>query len=279
MWYYFRKHLIAAKKAGENLARRILITSGKGGVGKTSVTAYLGLYLSKMGRRVVCVDMDIGLNNLDAVMCVENKIVFDLKDVIDGKCRVKQSIIEISPTLSVIASKYSSGSDLSGRSVRDLTEGLKSHFDYILIDSPAGIDAGFHRAATAADEVLLVVTPTLTSLRDGDKVLGILNNYDLKTIGVVVNRARGDLILSGASVDPAEIKAVLKCPVAGCIPEDDSVYLSGADGTLNLFKSRAESGFRLLSKFVDKGSGKVYDVTRYYKGISGAIRRNLRQNI
>lgn len=258
------------------MARRILITSGKGGVGKTSVAAHLGYALSQMGNRVVAIDMDAGLNNLDVVMGVENKVVYDLSDVIEGKCRVKQSIIECSQTLAIIPSAKGFDRDFSSKNLNSLTEGLSTRFDYVLIDSPAGIDVGFRRAACSADEVILVVTPTLTSLRDADKVLTILQNYDLKKTGVVVNKVRGDLLLRGAVVDLNEIQAVLKCPVIGCIPEDDSVYLCSG---LNLYRSRAQKAFKMLAKYVDKGKGKIYDATAFYRGAGGAIRRAIRGNI
>ncbi len=258
------------------MSRRILITSGKGGAGKTSVTAHLGYALSNMGKRVVAVDMDVGLNNLDVVMGVENKVIYDLKDALEGRCRIKQTLIECSPTLSVIPSAKGFDRELSGKNVKDLTEGLSTRFDYVFIDSPAGVDTGFRRAVCSCDEVILVVTPTLTSLRDADKVLGILNNYDVEKTGIVVNRIRGDLLVKGAIVDIKEIQAVLKCPVIGCIPEDDSVYLCSG---LNLYRSRAQKAFKMLAKYLDKGKGKVYDATAYYRGVSGAIRRAIRGSV
>lgn len=256
------------------MTRRILITSGKGGVGKTSVTAHLGYALSRMGKRVVVIDMDAGLNNLDVVMGVENKVTYDLKDTLSGKCRVKQTLIEYSPTLYLIASRCSESCGLTGQNVKDLTEGLKGRFDYVLIDSPAGVDSGFRRAAGAAEEVVLVVTPTLTSLRDADKVLNAMNNYDVKNVGVIVNKMRGDLLVEGAIVGVEEIRAVLKTPVIGCIPEDDTVYLATR---CDLYGSRAEKAFKMTAKSLIKGGGKIYDCSKYYKGFGGALRRAMRR--
>lgn len=258
------------------MARKILITSGKGGVGKTSVTAHLGYSLSKLGQRVVVIDMDEGLNNLDVVTDVDNKVLYDLKDVLDGKCRVKQTLIEVTPTFSVIASRHTFEKELTGKNVKDLTDGLSARFDYILIDSPAGIDFGFRRAVSAAEEVLLVVTPTLTSVRDAAKVLSILNNYSVKVTGAVINKMRGDLLLRGDVLCAEEISSVLKTAVIGCIPDDDAVYL--ASGRLDS-SSRADKAFRMLAKRILKGKGSVYDATKYYRGIKGALRRNLRQNV
>lgn len=264
---------IFTNKRGE-MTRRILITSGKGGVGKTSVTAHLGYALSRMGKRVVVIDLDTGLNNLDVVMGVEDKVTYDLSDALSGKCRVKQTLIEYSPTLYLIASRSGGGYDLTSQNVKDITEGLKGRFDYVLIDSPAGIDYGFRRAAGAAEEVILVVTPTLTSLRDADKVLNAMNNYDVKNVGIIVNKMRGDLLLEGAVIGVDEIRAVLKTPVVGCIPEDDSVYLATR---CDLNGSRAEKAFKMTAKSLIKGSGKIYDCAKYYKGFGGALRRAMRR--
>ncbi len=258
------------------MARKILITSGKGGVGKTSVTAHLGYALSQIGQRVVVVDMDEGLNNLDTVTDVGNKVIYDLKDVLDGKCRVKQTIIEVTPTFSVIASRHNLERELTGKNVKDLTDGLSSRYDYILLDSPAGMDFGFRRAVSAAEEVILVVTPTLTSVRDAAKVLIMLNNFAVKVIGVVINKMRGDLLLQGDVLGTEEISVVLKVPVLGCIPDDDAVYL--AIGKLER-ASRASKAFKMLAKKIVKGKGAIYDATKYYKGIGGTIRRKVRQNV
>ena len=252
------------------MARKIIVTSGKGGVGKTSVCAHLGYALSCLGERVALCDLDFGLNNLDVVMGVENKVVYDIKDVLDGKCRVKQTIIECTPRLSVIPSRHTFNSDVSGQNIKLLAEGISSHFDYILFDCPAGIDSGFHRAACAADEAILVVTPSLTSLRDGDKVLSLLKNYKLKNVYAVVNKVRGDLLIKGACATAEEIQAVLKVPVIGCVPDDDRVLLSE---DYQLLGGRARASFKLIAKSLKRGQTKLYDATLYYRGLLGGLRR------
>lgn len=255
------------------MARKILVTSGKGGVGKTSVCAHLGYALSSVGERVAVFDLDFGLNNLDVVMGVESKVVYDIKDVLDGKCRVKQTIIECTPRLALIPSRHTFDGQVTGQNIKLLAEGISSRFDYLFYDCPAGVEGGFHRAACAADEAILVVTPTITSLRDGDKVLSLLKNYKLKNVYAIVNRVRGDLLLSGKTASVSEIESVLKIPVIGCIPDDDKVMLSNG---FILENGRAKNAFRLTAKALRRGQGKLFDPTLYYRGAVGLIRRALR---
>ncbi|MDD2445658.1 MAG: septum site-determining protein MinD, partial [Clostridia bacterium] len=151
------------------MARKIVITSGKGGVGKTTICANLGVKLANLGFRVALVDVDIGLNNLDVVMGIENKIVFDLADVVSAKCRVKQALIQDDryPTLYIMPSaQLDCKNIISGPQVKNVVDMLSSSFDYILIDCPAGVENGFHRAVFCANEALIVVTPHISSIRD-----------------------------------------------------------------------------------------------------------------
>jgi len=164
------------------MARKIVITSGKGGVGKTTICANLGVKLANLGFKVALIDTDIGLNNLDVVMGVESKIVFDIADVISARCRVKQALIQDDryPTLYVLPSAHLDSKNLiTGPQVKNVVEMLSPSFDYILIDCPAGLDNGFHRAVFCANEALIVVTPHISSIRDVDKILLILSSYKL----------------------------------------------------------------------------------------------------
>ncbi len=266
MWYIGQK--------GGFMARKILITSGKGGVGKTSVCAHLGYALSRLGQRVVCMDLDFGLNNLDLIMGVEDKVVYDVKDVLDGRCRVRQTIIPCTPTLSVIPSRHTLDKEVTGQNVKYLAEGLSTRFDYVLYDCPAGIDRGFHRGVCAADEVIVVVTPTLSSMRDGDKVISLLKSYRLKNVFCIVNRVRGDLVATGDEMDYKEIESILKTPVIGVIPEDDGLLL--CDG-FNLHGGRAGRAFKMTAANLNGTGKKIYDATVYYRGFYGSIRRNFRK--
>ena len=164
------------------MARKIVFTSGKGGVGKTTICANLGVSLAELGFRVVLLDMDIGLNNLDVVIGVEKRVLFDLSDVVSGRCRVKQALIQDSkfPNLYILPSSSGKVENISSSSIKNVVSILDSSFDYILLDCPAGVDAGFHRAVFSATEAIIVVTPHLSSLRDASKVLTLLNQYHLE---------------------------------------------------------------------------------------------------
>lgn len=262
------------------MARKIVITSGKGGVGKTTVTANLGQALAAFGERVALIDLDFGLNNLDVVMGVENKVVYDIKDVLDGRCRVKQALVQdndrknlfVLPSGGLLPS-----SPVSGQQIRLIIEGISEIFDYILIDCPAGIDVGFHRAVSGADEALVVATPSLPSLRDADKVLAVLKSYKPDYTGLIVNRARGDLMLDGKMMMPQDIRDLLKTPLLGVLPEEDEVFLYSGYA----LPKRAESfkAYKLLANNLRKKTGKIYDVTGKYSGFFGSIRRSIKKSV
>ena len=261
------------------MARKIVITSGKGGVGKTTITANLGSFLSKIGKSTLLVDLDFGLNNLDVVLGVENKIVFDLKDVLEGRCRVKQALIEDvrNKNLYVLPSGALKSNMVSGAQVKLLLSSLDKIFDYVLIDCPAGIDVGFHRAVSVADEAIVVTTPTLSSLKDADTVTCILKSYALKKIGLIVNRARGDLILSEKMMMPCDIKSFLSAELLGVIPEEDYLFL--CNGGCLPKKSDSYKAFKLLAGNVDKNQAKIFDVTQKYTGFFGSFRRSMKKGI
>ncbi len=257
------------------MAEKIVITSGKGGVGKTTVTANLGMQLAWKGRRVLLCDTDFGLNNIDVVTGVEKKIVYDIVDVVEGRCRAKQAVVQhdTCKNLYVLASNRSRPDKyISPQMVRMVLDSLSGLYDYILIDSPAGIDAGFHRAAASAESALVVTTPHISSLRDADKVISVLRSYRMKKTGLVINMVRGDMVVEREILAPREIGEILRLPLVAIIPENDGVFLNRPRG-------EAEKAFRMLAETVAGGNPGVLDATRKYSGLFGGLRRSLRKNL
>lgn len=260
------------------MAKTIVITSGKGGVGKTTVTANLGYRLAEKGARVVIVDTDFGLNNLDVIAEVENKVVFDLIDVIENRCRVKQALIEsiVHRNLFILPSAHTlTRTEINGQNIKLALENLNNSFDYVLLDCPAGIDVGFHRAVSSAESALIVTTPHLSSIRDADKVLSVLRSYNLKNIGVVVNRIRGDLVLNGKMYSADDIENTLGIKIAGIIPDDDEIMRGIADSP----NGKGAKAFKILANNVLNDKNKKLDYLKMYSGFWGSIKRELKKLI
>ncbi len=261
------------------MARKIVVTSGKGGVGKTTICANLGVYLSRLGFRVALLDVDIGLNNLDVIMGMERQVVFDITDVVSGKCRVRQALIQDQnyPSLYLLPSSHTySSSKISGEHIKNIIDIIDHSFDYILIDCPAGVEAGFHRAVFPANEALIVVTPHLSSIRDADKVVGLLSQYNIESKGLVINRMRGDLLLSGEMMNIESIVKAMNIPLLGVVPEDDVVTKMSCDGRIMLDGESARA-FTLLAENIHSGCKKIYDCTYKYRGFVGYFKRNLKK--
>ena len=262
------------------MARRIVITSGKGGVGKTTICANLGYALAQSNLKILLLDADVGLNNLDVVMGVENKIVYDLMDVVSGKCRPKQALVQdfFNPNLFVLPSNHTyCNLDLDGNGIKEILKQLDGYFDYVLIDCPAGIEQGFVRAITCAEEAIVVTTPHLSAIRDADKVIELLENCKIHINGVLVNRVRGDLVVSGEMLDVEKISKFLKLDILGSIPDDDHIsyqLLSGGE-----LKRQAEAylAFNCIVDKLHNGNDKVYDCTKKYKGVLGSLKRSIRK--
>lgn len=204
--------------------RRIVVTSGKGGVGKTTVTATLGRKLARNGYRVVLIDGDVGLNNLDVVTAIERRVVYDMTDVLQGKCRAFQALVADTESPMRILPSSKDSTLLTAQAFRGIVDGF-SEFDFVIIDCPAGIEHGFHRAVSSADEALVVTTPSASAIRDADKVIGLLSGYRLSDISLVVNRVRADMVVRGEMICASEIGSLLHVPPIGVIPEDDMITL------------------------------------------------------
>ncbi len=263
------------------MARKIVVTSGKGGVGKSTICANLGVYLSRLGFRVLLMDADIGLNNLDVIMGMDKKVLFDITDVVSGKCRVRQALLQDQnyPSLYLLPSAHTySSSKITGEHVKNVIDTIDHSFDYILIDCPAGVEAGFHRAVYAATEAIVVVTPHLSSIRDADKVVGLLGEYKIESKGIVINRMRGDLLLSGEMIDIESIVKAMGITLLGVIPEDDAMGKMSADGRI-MTDCESARAFTLLAENVHNGSKKIYDCTYKYRGLIGYMKRNIKKHV
>ncbi|MCM1533977.1 MAG: septum site-determining protein MinD [Corallococcus sp.] len=255
------------------MARKIVITSGKGGAGKTTVCANLGIALARLCQRVLLMDLDIGLNNLDVVMQVEDKVVFDFIDVVENRCRPSQALIqdESEPTLYVMPSCKLSKRQVTADAVKKVIARLSESFDYILIDCPAGLDVGFRRAISCADEAIVVVTPHLSGVRDADKTIAELQRQAV-SVSVVVNRVRGDLVASGEMLSAFEVFSLLGHTALGVIPENDEVNCN-----IKLHASR--KAFDLLAKNLKTGEFDMYDCVSAYKGLFGKLKRKFKRNV
>ena len=197
----------------------IVITSGKGGVGKTTTTANIGTGLAKLGKKVVMIDTDIGLRNLDVVMGLENRIVYNLVDVVEGNCRLKQALIKdkrYSNLFLLPSAQTRDKSAVSPEQMRKLVDELRKDFDYILLDCPAGIEQGFKNAIAGADRAIIVTTPEVSAIRDADRIIGLLEAEELKKIELVINRIR--------MVD------ILAIDLIGVVPDDESIVIATNEG-------------------------------------------------
>ena len=262
------------------MSRVIVITSGKGGVGKTSVTLGIGRGLSAMGCKTLLIDTDMGLNNLDVLMNVEDRIVFDISDVADARCRPKQALVEDPEceNLMVLPSvRVYRNSDISGQTLRSVINSLRG-FEYVLIDCPAGIELGFHRAVSAASEALVVTTPHISAVKDAGKVIGILGTYKIEA-RLVVNRVRGDMVLDGEMASPDDIRRALGIPLCGVIPENDEINGLSANGERPRSGGNGSRAFEMLCRNIVYGTSDIFDFTAGYKGIFGGIKRALKKHL
>ncbi len=255
------------------MARKIVITGGKGGTGKTTVCANLGIALARLNLRVLLMDMDIGLNNLDVVMKVEDKVIFDFIDVVENRCRAGQALIqdENEPTLYVMPSCHSAKRQVTADAIKKVISRLSDTFDYILLDCPAGIDVGFRRAINCADEAIVVVTPHLSGVRDADKTIAQLTANSV-SVNVVVNRVRGDLVASGEMLSAFEVFSLLGHTALGVIPENDEV-------NCNVDLHACRKPFDVLARNLTSGSYDMYDCVSRYKGVFGRLKRKFKKNV
>lgn len=238
--------------------RKIVVTSGKGGVGKTTVTATLGRKLALAGYKVALVDGDVGLNNLDVVTGIERRVVYDIGDVLQGRCRAFQALVNDSESPMKVLPSSKDCAQITAQAFRNVVDGL-CEFDFVIVDCPAGIEHGFHRAVSACDEAIVVTTPSASAIRDADKVISLLASYRLKDVSLVVNRVRSDMIARGEMLSASEISSLLHLAPIGVIPDDDMITLYQQLGTIpqHAISNRA---YDVLAKNVAQNSKVFVDI-------------------
>lgn len=231
-------------------SRVITVTSGKGGVGKTTTTANIGTALAMLGHKVAVVDSDIGLRNLDSVMGLENRIVYDLIDVVEGQCRLRQALIKDKrqPELYLLpAAQTRDKSALSSTQMEQLTTQMRQEFDFVVVDSPAGIEQGFRNAIIGADEVIIVTNPEMSSVRDADRIIGLIEAAGKPEPRLIINRLRPDMVRRGDMMDVADVLEVLGIDLLGVIPEDEFIIVATNRGEPAVYDKRSRAGRGFLN--------------------------------
>lgn len=231
----------------------IVITSGKGGVGKTTTSANIGTGLALEGKKIVLIDADIGLRNLDVVMGLENRIVYDLIDVIEGNCRIKQALIKDKryPNLFLLpAAQTKDKNAVNPEQMQKLCAALREEFDYIIIDCPAGIEQGFKNAIAGADRAIVVTTPEVSAVRDADRIIGLLEAAEISNVKLVLNRLRADMVRRGDMMTLDDVTDILAIDVLGVVPDDEAIVISTNRGepAVSDPSSKAGQAFRNISK-------------------------------
>src|SRR5690625_524751 len=262
------------------MGEAIVITSGKGGVGKTTTTANLGTALALQGKKVCLIDTDIGLRNLDVVMGLENRIIFDIVDVIEERCKLTQALIQdkrFDHLTLLPAAQTSDKTAVTEEGILRIVAELKQTYDYIIIDCPAGIEQGFQNAVAPADRAIVVTTPERSSVRDADRIIGLLENEDIERPHLVINRIRHHMLESGEMLDVDEIVQVLSIDLLGIVIDDDSVISATNKGepvALNP-DSKASISYRNIARRILGENVTLQSLKEEDKGMFQKVKRFL----
>ncbi len=260
----------------------IVITSGKGGVGKTTSSANIGTGLVLEGKKVVLVDADIGLRNLDVVLGLENRIVYDIVDVVEKKCRVKQALIRDKryDSLYLLPAAQTRDKDsVTEAQMVELTQALKEEFDYVLIDCPAGIEQGFKNAIAGADRAIVITTPEVSAVRDADRIIGLLEAAEINNPLLVLNRLRVDMVRRGEMMTIEDVQEILAIDVLGVVPDDENIVISTNKGepTVADMTSRAGQAYRNITKRILGEEVPLMDLDTD-KGLINSLKRMFKKN-
>jgi septum site-determining protein MinD len=258
-------------------AKTATLTSGKGGVGKTTATANIGVALAAQGLRTVCLDADIGLRNLDVVMGLENRIVYDLVDVIEGRCKLRQALIKDKRLADLYLLPAAQTRDKTAVSPQDmvrLVDEMRAEFDWVLIDSPAGIERGFRNAIAPADVVLIVTNPEVSAVRDADRIIGLIEAEEKGPPKLIVNRMKPEMVRRGEMLGTDDILDVLAIELVGIVPEDDSIVVASNQGSPAALDSRSRAGkaFRQIAQRLT-GEQVPFDELEAKDGFFGRLSR------
>jgi len=261
-------------------ARVITISSGKGGVGKTTIVANLGVALAMRGQRVVVMDADVGLRNLDVMLGLENRIVYDLVDVIEGRCRLRQALVHdkrLSELFLLPAAQTRDKSAVQPADMVRVCESLREQHDFILIDSAAGIEQGFRYAIAPADEILIVTNPEVAAVRDADRVIGLLEAEEKGPARLIINRIKPDMVRRGEMLDIADVVELLAIDLIGIVPEDSAILIATNRGEPLAFSSDNSSAGRAFHNIARRLLGEdVPFLTIRETGVLGRLFRFVR---
>ena len=262
--------------------RVIVITSGKGGVGKTTTNANIGTALAKAGKKVVMIDTDLGLRNLDLLLGLENRIVYTIVDVVEERCKLKQALVKDkkNPNLCLLAAAQTRDKTaVTEEQLKDICEKLKKDFDFILVDCPAGIEQGFQNAVAGASEAIVVTTPEMSAIRDADRIIGLLESKEeIKSYKLLLNRVRPNLI---ESKDMVSVVDILSAELIGIIPEDTGIIVSTNKGEpiVNDEKSLAGKAYNNVARRIigedvpfldlDEPKGVMAKIKKFFSGLTG----------
>lgn len=235
------------------MGEAIVITSGKGGVGKTTTSANLGTALALLGKKVCLVDTDIGLRNLDVIMGLENRIIYDLVDVIEGQCRLQQALVKdkrFEDLHFLPASQTKDKDAVSAEGMKKIIQQLKETFEYVIIDCPAGIEQGFKNAISGADKAIVITTPENSAVRDADRIIGLLESSHIPAPKLLINRIRPNMVKSGEMLDIDEICSVLAIDLIGIVPDDPQIITSANTGEPTVMNpdSKAAVAYRNVAR-------------------------------
>ncbi|AOR22676.1 septum site-determining protein MinD [Clostridium taeniosporum] len=260
------------------MGESIVVTSGKGGVGKTTTTANIGTALAALGKKVVVIDGDTGLRNLDVLLGLENRIVYTLMDVIEGRCRLKQALIKdkrfqnmcLLPT-----AQTKDKDDISPQDMLRIVNELKEEFDYVIIDSPAGIEQGFENAVIGADSAVVVVNPEITSVRDADRVIGKLDAKGLEDHKLIINRLNYQMTKNGDMLDISDIIETLSVELLGVVPDDRNITVSTNKGEPIVLEDQSYSGqaFRNIARRITGEKVEIMNLQQESTGFFTSLKR------